>query len=275
MILRVRATKLGRIRFVGHRDMARVWERLLRRLGLAVETSAGFTPRPKISFGLALPVGAESLAEYVDIGLRGGHGLSADRLESWCEQATQLAPEGLEVVAAELRDRADGSLQEIVTSCTWQMWSPSLTTEEINRAVELVDCDELPLERERKGQRRTDDVRPMLLDVQPCLDPPGVLVDLATIGRAVRPAEFAQLAFPRLDPVDIRVRRLAQWINGDHQRREVLSLPGITAAPDDRRPGKEFCNERFDHSPRTAIWPPGTADEQRSGTGEPLGRAAS
>jgi len=274
VILRLRSTKLGRIRFVGHRDMARVWERLLRRLGLAIETSAGFTPRPKISFGLALPVGAESLAEYIDVGLRDDHGLSEAGLEGWCEEATRLAPDGLEVVAGELRDRADGSLQEIVTSCTWQMWSSSLTTEEINRAVEIVNCDVLHIERERKGQRRTDDVRPMLLDVQPCLDPPGVIVDLATIGRAVRPAEFAQLAFPRRDPVDIRVRRLAQWTDGDHQRREILSLPGITAAPDIRRPGKELSNERSDHTPRTAIWPPGP-DDQRRPIGNPVGRAAS
>ena len=65
--LRLRATKLGKIRFTSHRDMARVWERALRRAELPVASSQGFTPRPRISFGLALPTGAESIAEYVDI----------------------------------------------------------------------------------------------------------------------------------------------------------------------------------------------------------------
>jgi radical SAM-linked protein len=68
--LRVRATKLGKVRFTSHRDAARMWERALRRAGLPVAFTEGFTPRPKISFGLALPTGAESIAEYVDIEIR-------------------------------------------------------------------------------------------------------------------------------------------------------------------------------------------------------------
>jgi len=68
--LRIRATKLGKVRFTSHRDAARLWERALRRADLPVAASEGFTPRPKISFGLALPTGAESTAEYVDVDLR-------------------------------------------------------------------------------------------------------------------------------------------------------------------------------------------------------------
>lgn len=70
MKLRVRATKIGKVRFTSHRDAARMWERALRRAGLPVAFTEGFTPRPKISFGLALPTGAESIAEYVDIELQ-------------------------------------------------------------------------------------------------------------------------------------------------------------------------------------------------------------
>ena len=69
MKLRIRSTKLGKIRFVSHRDGARLWERALRKVGLPTAHSAGYTPRPKISFGLALPTGAESIAEYVDVEL--------------------------------------------------------------------------------------------------------------------------------------------------------------------------------------------------------------
>ena len=47
--VRLRATKLGKIRFTSHRDIARVWERALRRAELPVASSQGFTPRPRIS----------------------------------------------------------------------------------------------------------------------------------------------------------------------------------------------------------------------------------
>ena len=64
--LRLRYAKLGKVRFTSHRDTARIWERAMRRAGVPVATSAGFTPRPRLSFGLALPTGAESVAEYLD-----------------------------------------------------------------------------------------------------------------------------------------------------------------------------------------------------------------
>ncbi len=56
----VRYTKLGKVRFTSHRDAARLWERALRKAELPVAMSQGFTPRPRISFGLALPTGARA-----------------------------------------------------------------------------------------------------------------------------------------------------------------------------------------------------------------------
>ena len=67
MRVRIRYTVTGKIRFLGHRDVARAWERALRRAGQPVAYSEGFSPRPKLHFGLALSVGHESLAEYVDV----------------------------------------------------------------------------------------------------------------------------------------------------------------------------------------------------------------
>src|SRR5438105_2997089 len=69
MRLRVRFQKLGKVRFTSHRDVARMWERAFRRVRLPLAWTGGFSPRPKISFGLALPTGHESLAEYLDLDL--------------------------------------------------------------------------------------------------------------------------------------------------------------------------------------------------------------
>ena len=55
--VRFRFTKLGKIRFTSHRDVARMWERALRRSLLPVALSQGFSPHPLLSFGLALPDG--------------------------------------------------------------------------------------------------------------------------------------------------------------------------------------------------------------------------
>jgi hypothetical protein len=59
--VRFRYSKLGKVRWTSHRDMARMWERAFRRTHLPLAYSQGFSPRPKVSFGLALPTGGESL----------------------------------------------------------------------------------------------------------------------------------------------------------------------------------------------------------------------
>ncbi len=67
--LRIRYQKKGPVRFVSQLEMVRVMERSLRRAGLPLVFSSGFSPRPRISFGPPTPVGFESLAEVADISL--------------------------------------------------------------------------------------------------------------------------------------------------------------------------------------------------------------
>src|ERR671938_2104569 len=67
--LRLRYAKRGRLRFASHRDLARALERALRRAGVPMAFSAGFSPHPKISYIGAAPTGAASEAEYVEIGV--------------------------------------------------------------------------------------------------------------------------------------------------------------------------------------------------------------
>src|SRR3954447_22209889 len=65
--LRVRYAKRGRLRFTSHRDIQRALERALRRAGVPMAYSAGFTPHPKISYAGAAAMGTASEAEYLEI----------------------------------------------------------------------------------------------------------------------------------------------------------------------------------------------------------------
>lgn len=225
MKLRVRATKVGKVRFTSHRDAARMWERALRRAGLPVAFTEGFTPRAKISFGLALPTGAESIAEYVDIELQRDVAADDVDLTTLPTRLSDALPNGFDVLAAVERETGVDSLQEAVTSCTWQLWSTQLTAEDHREACRLLESAELVLERERKGKRSADDVRPMIIDLRP--DPTGdrLIADLVTIGRALRPGELAELAYPNIDARDVRALRTHQWLDDDGTRREVIPLP--------------------------------------------------
>lgn len=68
--LRVEFKKTGRLRYLSHLEVARACERAARRAGLPYAVSAGFTPRMRIAFGPALPVGTAGEHEYYDLVLK-------------------------------------------------------------------------------------------------------------------------------------------------------------------------------------------------------------
>jgi radical SAM-linked protein len=234
--LRIRHTKLGKVRFTSHRDSARHWERAVRKVALPLAYSGGFTPRPRMSFGLALPTGAESLAEYLDMEL--AEGQSPD-LHHLCMQFSAALPAGYEVTHVVEREAGSPSLQEDVVSCTWRLTLAGVGHAELAEAVEAtMAMAELPVERERKGQRSLDDVRPAILDLSTAEvddDPrPHLCAVLATNGRALRPSELLGAMFPALDPVDTaaRVLRTQQWIERDGEVREIIpAVPTASRAP--------------------------------------------
>ncbi|MCG8685587.1 MAG: TIGR03960 family B12-binding radical SAM protein, partial [Desulfobacterales bacterium] len=65
-------SKLGDARFFGHLEMATIFQRAIKRTGLAVKYSKGFNPSMRLSFETALPLGMESEAETLFIFLEKG-----------------------------------------------------------------------------------------------------------------------------------------------------------------------------------------------------------
>ncbi|WP_231603047.1 TIGR03936 family radical SAM-associated protein [Neorhodopirellula pilleata] len=66
---RVRFAKTDLLRWISHRDLANLWERIGRRAGLPFSMTEGFHPKPRLMFPSALPLGVESLDEVVDLEL--------------------------------------------------------------------------------------------------------------------------------------------------------------------------------------------------------------
>lgn len=67
--VRIRFRKQGDLRWIGHRDLMRLLQRLFRRAGLALAMSEGFHPKPRMSFPSALAVGIEGLDEILELEL--------------------------------------------------------------------------------------------------------------------------------------------------------------------------------------------------------------
>ncbi|MDQ6782626.1 MAG: TIGR03936 family radical SAM-associated protein [Actinomycetota bacterium] len=256
--VRLRFTKTGKIRWTSHRDVARMWERAFRRVGLPLAYSAGFSPRPKVSFGLALPTGHESVAEYLDIELSAVPP-DLDDMMAGCSAAL---PVGVDVTAAALIEPRTSSLQESVASCTWR-WAavPALpplpgagdsvapgqpvvighgsidaapvVVADIQAAVaRLLAASEVIVTRRRKGTEVVEDIRPSIEGLRVAEMPPGdddgievwLEADLATQPRSIRPIEVLRALDPALD--ERHVCRLHQWILRDGARHEPLISTG-------------------------------------------------
>jgi radical SAM-linked protein len=232
----MRFTKLGKVRWTSHRDVARVWERALRRAGLPVTYTRGFSPRPQISFGLALPTGCESIAEYLDVSL----GTEVDP-HVVAELVGAQLPAGIDVVGTAEYERGSGSLQEEVTSCAWEISVPGTTRDRLAGVlITVMSAGSLPVKRERKGRLVSDDLRPSLIALRAVdevpeeasargtvasttgwdHDEPGtkLFAELATRPRGVRPMELAQILGIELGVA----RRTCQWIERGGSKFEPL-----------------------------------------------------
>jgi len=232
--VRLRYAKHGKVRWTSHRDAARIWERALRRAGIAVAYSEGFSPRPRLHFGLALPTGYESECELLDVDLDGGAG--AIDLLSLPARLTAALPVGFTVTAVAALAGGEPSLQQDVTSCSWRLELRDVPLVAAEHAVHAaLDAVTLPLARSRKGQERIDDLRPGILALRVGAATQDGLAtleaDLATQPRALRPSELLAACFPDVaDTIDIthRVVRTHQWIERDGARREPLPVPATS-----------------------------------------------
>jgi radical SAM-linked protein len=232
--VRLRFSKRGKVRFVGHRDLARGFERAFRVAELPLAFSHGFSPRPKVSLGLALGVGHESDAEYLDLELV--EPVALDELPD--ALAPALAAGVVVDGAVQLVPRAP-ALQESITSVEYRLAPAGLGDAELTAAVESVlAATELPVETTRKGRRVVEDLRPGIRRLA-VHDDDSLHVEVTTKPRGIRPADLLGALYDSVSALrgtgEDRVVRTHQWIERDGARQEPLAADRATRASDDAR----------------------------------------
>ena len=166
--LRLRYAKRGRLRFASHRDFARAFERALRRAGLPMAYSAGFSPHPKISYANAAPTGTASEAEYVEIGL-------VQRLEPASVQAALDAslPDGFDVL--DVVEARTSALADRLEASLWDVRLPGVASSVAQAAVAtFLAADRVEVRRLTKSGMRTFDAREAVVRLEvTAADPAG------------------------------------------------------------------------------------------------------
>ena len=219
MRARVRYAKTGRPRFVSAIDLGRIWERALRRADLPIAYSEGFTPHPKISFPDALPLGYASVAEYAELAFAGPFPLPPA-----IRRLNDAFPDGIEVLDAHEVPEGAPKLAKRLRASVWDLAYPPGCALALAEAAEaLRDADELPVDRERKGEVTRLDLRPALAQISAegsqHAAPPTVRVTIHHVEPPMRPSEVhqaldhasrARASMPLPDP--LLITRIAQGV---------------------------------------------------------------
>jgi len=150
---RIRIKYKKELKFIGHLDMVRLWERTLRRTDLPAAYSEGFNPRQKLSFGPPLPLGFTSECELLDI-----------YLEKWMnpeqvkERLAGVLPPGIEIIEAGNIFLARASLTAEIRTA---VYSTAVSQDMRSRISEILDSKEIVVKRKEKDVN----IRPMIKEL--------------------------------------------------------------------------------------------------------------
>lgn len=117
MKVRIKFTKEGPVKFVGHLDTMRYFQKAMRRAQLPVAFSGGYSPHMIMSFAAPLGVGIESRGEYFDIELK-----DAVSSEEIVKRLNAVMVDGIEILSAkQVEEGKAGKAMSLVAAADYQI----------------------------------------------------------------------------------------------------------------------------------------------------------
>jgi len=160
MRIQITFSKQGPLRYTGHLDLHKLWERAARRAELPLAYSQGFHPQPKMNIAAALPLGFSSRCEVLDMRLE--QDISLDGL---AEKLNNTMPEGIRVIkiVQEMNERAP-ALQTQIVSAEYEVTSKEAGFgSDLKRKIDSVMGTESIIRTRRKKEY---DLRPLVEELE-------------------------------------------------------------------------------------------------------------
>lgn len=166
--IRVRYSKGSSLRFTGHLDLQRIWERTLRRSGLPIRYSQGFHRRARLNLASALPLGFVSDDERLDFWMDESH-----PLKEITAKLAAAAPPGLEIQSVQMVDMREDALQMQMKSSQFMVsfYDQQDLAALQQKISQLLGEEAIICERRKKAY----DLRPLILNLEAVTLPEGGL----------------------------------------------------------------------------------------------------
>ncbi len=200
MKIRIKFAKEGTMKFIGHLDIMRYFQKVMRRADVDIRYSEGFSPHQIMSFAAPLGVGATSRGEYVDIEV-----LSTDSSREMVRRMNEVVVEGIEVLSYRLLPDTAANSMSIVAAAdyrvTFRPGKGPADWEAFEAALkELMAQEEiLVLKKSKKGEKEIN-IRPMIYELH--VEGQEIHLRIATGSAAnLKPDVVIQAAFDRMGQV--------------------------------------------------------------------------
>lgn len=157
--LHVTFGKDGALKYTSNLDLAKVWERTLRRAKLPLLYSQGFNTRPRIQLASALPLGITSECEILDISLK-----ERISLGNFVEAVSVVSPDGLRIYAVVEVPIKSPALQTLVQSADYRIQFDQAIDREflLDRIDTILSSKNIFITKTRKNRKTAVDLRPMI-----------------------------------------------------------------------------------------------------------------
>ncbi len=168
MILRLKFEKHGAVRYIGHLDIMRYFQKCIKRAGVDIAYSAGFSPHQIMSFAQPLGVGLESNGEYMDIEVN-----SYESLDSIVRDMNAVSVPGIKVTSCvELSDNAPNAMSSVKAASysvklikDMDLAGKDITDNNVNDKIkEFMGAPEILFEKKSKKGLREVDIKPGIYD---------------------------------------------------------------------------------------------------------------
>jgi radical SAM-linked protein len=200
---RITYAKTHSLRYTGNLDIHKIWERTIRRAGLALAYSQGFHPQPRLHQASPLPLGMTSRCEMVDLWLTDDSPvLTPEQIQ---HSLSKNVPAGLELQTVEVIPLDAPALQTQIAAAEYIVsFLDEITITTLLDSVRTIMAQSTVM-RERRGKNY--DLRPLILDLQVQQSDPLLLtMQLSACENATGRADEVMLAL-NIEPALTRIER--------------------------------------------------------------------
>ena len=162
MKIRLGFSKQGNIKFVGHLDLLRLFQRVIKSADIPIAYSQGFNPHSLLYFAQALSVGITSTGEYMDIQLE------QDVSPEWVkDQINAILPEGLEIQRAHILTEESKTCMAVVDAASYEIIIEKEPEDEdfITKLNEFYNQKEILVTRMSKKKSKIINIKEFIYDL--------------------------------------------------------------------------------------------------------------